>query len=114
MFTDTSWVVCDVKEARPQATAWFPPLPPAETVREVAVRVSPAPGQRGVAVTKSMLREPMMLIWGRLADGGVVVDILEGWCGLVFGRFRKVDVAFSRIKLELEEFKLKEVEGLIQ
>jgi hypothetical protein len=78
-----------VKEERPQATAWFPPFPPAETVREVAVRVSPGPGQRGVAVTKSMFREPIMVIWGFLADGGVVVgvvlDIFVGCGGLVFG-----------------------------
>jgi len=53
-----------VKDERPQATAWFPPLPPAETDRDVAVRVSPAVGQRGVVVTKSMFREPIMLIWG--------------------------------------------------
>lgn len=77
-----------MKEERPQATAWFPPLPPAETVREVAVRVSPGPGQRGVAVTKSMFREPIMVIWGFLEDGGVVVgvrlDIFVGCGGLVF------------------------------
>lgn len=53
-----------MKDERPQATAWFPPFPPAETVKDVAVRVSPAAGQRGVVVTKSMFREPMMQMWG--------------------------------------------------
>lgn len=52
------------------------------------MRVSPGPGQRGVAVTKSMFREPIMVIWGFLADGGVVVgvelDIFVGCGGLVF------------------------------
>lgn len=82
MFTETSWVVCDVKDERPQATAWFPPLPPAETVREVAVRVSPGPGQRGVAVTKSMFREPIMVIWGFFGDGGVEVgEVILVGCG---------------------------------
>lgn len=33
-------------------------------VREVAVRVSPAWAQRGVVVTKSMFREPIMARWG--------------------------------------------------
>ena len=65
------WVVVLVKEARPQAVAWFPPLPPAVTVREVAVRVSPAVGQRGVDVTKSMFREPMMQMCG-----WVMVDLM--------------------------------------
>lgn len=36
--------------------------------REVAVRVSPGLGQRGVDVTKSMFREPIMQMCG-----------LEGW-----------------------------------
>lgn len=96
MFTEASWVVCDVKEERPQATAWFPPLPPAETVREVAVRVSPGPGQRGVAVTKSMFREPITVIRGLLADGGVVVgvalDIFVVCGGLECGVWRYLGV----------------------
>jgi hypothetical protein len=70
MLTVTSWVEGAVKEALPQAVAWFPPLPPAVTVREVAVRVSPAPGQRGVDVTKSMFREP--------------TTQMCGWEGIVF------------------------------
>ena len=63
-----------MKEARPAATAWFPPLPPAVTDSEVAVSVSPGPGQRGVEVTKSMFREPIMEMcggWG--VDDGVVL-----------------------------------------
>lgn len=50
------------RESRPQATAWFAPLPPGLVVKEVAVRVSPGEGKRGVMVTRSALREPMMRI----------------------------------------------------
>ena len=60
-----------MNEARPHATAWFPPLPPAVTDSAVAVRVSPGPGQRGVEVTKSMFREPMMQMCGFEGCGGV-------------------------------------------
>lgn len=74
----TSWVCFAVNEARPHATAWFPPLPPAVTLREVAVRVSPGPGQRGVLVTKSMFREPIMLIFGLIVGVGVVVSLRPG------------------------------------
>lgn len=56
------------------------------------MRVSPGPGQRGVAVTKSMFREPITVIWGFLADGGVVVgvvfDIFVGCGGMVFSAWR--------------------------
>lgn len=64
----------EVNEARPQAVAWLPPLPPAVMVREVAVRVSPGLGQRGVDVTKSMFREPIMQMCG--LDGGDVVPLM--------------------------------------
>lgn len=72
----TSWVSGDVNEARPQAVAWLPPLPPAVTVRDVAVRVSPGLGQRGVEVTKSMFREPIMQMCGLEGCGGENVVFL--------------------------------------
>lgn len=64
MSTVTSCEVGDVNAAFPHATAWFAPLPPGWTFMDVAVRVSPAPGTRGVEVTKSMFREPMTNIVG--------------------------------------------------
>lgn len=64
-----------MNEARPHATAWFPPLPPAVTVREVAVSVSPGPGQRGVLVTKSMFREPIMQMAALVVGVVVVVGV---------------------------------------
>lgn len=68
-----------MNEARPHATAWFPPFPPAVTVREVAVRVSPGPGQRGVDVTKSIFRDPIMQICGvGVAVGSVMPGMLAG------------------------------------
>lgn len=65
-----------MNEARPHATAWLPPLPPAVTVRELAVKVSPGPGQRGVDVTKSMFREPMMQMWAWEVAGVEFVSLM--------------------------------------
>ena len=53
------------RESRAQATAWFAPLPPGSVWKEVAVRVSPAEGRRGVYVVRSMFREPIMRRVGR-------------------------------------------------
>jgi hypothetical protein len=45
-----------------EGTHWFAPFPPGPVEKEVAVRVSPPDGTRGVTVTRSMLREPMMVM----------------------------------------------------
>lgn len=78
------------------------------------MRVSPGPGQRGVAVTKSMFREPIMVIWGFLADGGVVVGVVLDifvwlwsfgvWCSGGLG---------AMISAVASEIQLKDVEGSI-
>lgn len=47
------------RERRAQATAWLAPFPPGPVENEVAVRVSPPDGTRGVMVTRSVFREPM-------------------------------------------------------
>jgi hypothetical protein len=41
---------------------WFAPFPPEPVEKEEAVRVSPPDGTRGVTVTRSALREPMMVM----------------------------------------------------
>lgn len=49
--------------------------------RECAVRVSPGPGQRGVVVTKSMFREPIMWMCGFVGFVEVfLIPIL--WCSV--------------------------------
>jgi hypothetical protein len=50
------------RESRTQATAWFAPFPPEPVENEVAVRVSPPDGRRGVTVTRSVLREPIIVM----------------------------------------------------
>lgn len=50
------------RESRALATAWFAPLPPEPVEKEVAVKVSPPEGTRGVRVTRSVLREPIIVI----------------------------------------------------
>jgi hypothetical protein len=55
-------------------THWFAPLPPEPVENEEAVKVSPPDGTRGVTVTRSVLREPMMvMILGAILElrGGV-------------------------------------------
>lgn len=42
-------------------THWFAPFPPEPVENEEAVRVSPPDGTRGVTVTRSVLREPIMV-----------------------------------------------------
>ena len=66
------------EERRALATAWLAPLPPEPVEKEVAVKVSPPEGTRGVRVTRSVFREPMIVIvlcailrgWRRVADAG--------------------------------------------
>lgn len=41
---------------------WFAPFPPEPVEKEDAVRVSPPEGTRGVTVTRSVLRDPMMVM----------------------------------------------------
>ena len=50
------------RESRTQATAWLAPLPPEPVENEEAVRVSPPVGTRGVVVTRSVFREPIIAI----------------------------------------------------
>ena len=50
------------RESRWQATNWLPPLPPGPVWKEVAVRVSPAWGRRGVTVMRSVFREPITMM----------------------------------------------------
>lgn len=52
----------DSRERRQAATAWFAPLPPGTVEKELEVRVSPGWGRRRVTVTRSVLREPIMVI----------------------------------------------------
>lgn len=61
---------------RPQATAWFAPLPPALVKKEEEVIVSPGPGTRGVTETISAFREPITRMRG---------GMLGNWCFLVVG-----------------------------
>lgn len=58
------WRDDDDDDRRAQATAWLQPLPPQPVEKEVALRVSPGRGRRGVRVMRSVLREPMMVIVG--------------------------------------------------
>ena len=56
-------------------THWFAPLPPEPVENEEAVKVSPPDGTRGVTVTRSVLREPMMvMIFGAILKLGGVVE----------------------------------------
>lgn len=49
----------------------FAPLPPGPVLNEVAVKVSPPEGTRGVSVTKSVLSDPIIVI---------VLDMMtDGW-----------------------------------
>ena len=50
------------RERRAHATAWLAPFPPGPVVNEEPVRVSPPDGTRGVIVTRSMLREPIIVM----------------------------------------------------
>lgn len=68
------------RDSRPHATAWFDPFPPALVVKDVAVMVSPAPGNLGVTETMSALSEPMILM------RGAIVDILDD---LRYGRVQE-------------------------
>lgn len=47
------------RDRRCVATNWLAPLPPGPVVKEVAVRVSPGCGRRGVVVMRSVFREPI-------------------------------------------------------
>lgn len=51
--------VAEGRSRRWQATNWLAPLPPGPVVKDVAVRVSPAWGRRGVVVMRSVFREPI-------------------------------------------------------
>lgn len=52
-------------------THWFAPFPPEPVENEEAVKVSPPEGTRGVTVTRSVLREPMMvMIFGAILKLG--------------------------------------------
>ena len=69
-----------LREALAQATAWLAPFPPQPVLKDVAVRVSPARGRRGVRVVRSVFREPMMRMLGEegIAEGGIgLVLVLE-------------------------------------
>lgn len=59
------------RESRAVATAWLAPFPPGPVEKEEAVKVSPPEGTRGVTVTRSTFREPIMVI----VLGDMVVDI---------------------------------------
>jgi hypothetical protein len=62
------------RERRAQATAWLAPFPPDPVEKDEAVKVSPPDGTRGVTVTRSVLREPIMvMIFGAILKlgGGV-------------------------------------------
>ncbi|RPB13128.1 hypothetical protein P167DRAFT_131706 [Morchella conica CCBAS932] len=50
-------------ESRAAAAAWFAPLPPGAVLNDFAVRVSPGAGRRRVRVTRSVLREPIMVMF---------------------------------------------------
>jgi hypothetical protein len=66
------------RERRAQATAWLAPLPPEPVEKEDAVRVSPPDGTRGVTVTRSVLREPMMvMVLGAISAGEVMEFKIE-------------------------------------
>lgn len=67
----------DDDDRRAQATAWLQPLPPQPVEKEVALKVSPGRGRRGVRVMRSVLREPMTVIVG--------VGILLFWPFFCFG-----------------------------
>lgn len=66
-----------LRDARAQATAWLAPFPPQPVLKDVAVRVSPARGRRGVRVMRSVFREPTIKMLGG--------DIMEGEYGAAFG-----------------------------
>lgn len=60
------------RERRAQATAWLAPLPPEPVEKEEAVKVSPPAGTRGVSVTRSVFREPMMeMVFDAILDGSL-------------------------------------------
>lgn len=73
-------VVCGFdRESRTHATAWLAPFPPGPVEKDVPVNVSPPAGTRGVMETRSVLREPIMVIvLGDMVglDGGDVVVLL--------------------------------------
>jgi hypothetical protein len=68
MLTVTFAASLEVREARPDATAWFAPFPPAVTESEFAVNVSPGPGHRDVDTAKSIFSEPTTQMWVVLED----------------------------------------------
>lgn len=53
-----------LRESREQATAWLAPLPPQPVSYDEEMRVSPAAGMRDVRVIRSVLREPMIVMFG--------------------------------------------------
>ena len=53
-----------MRESLAQATAWLAPLPPQPVSYEEEMRVSPAAGTRDVRVIRSVLREPIMVMFG--------------------------------------------------
>jgi hypothetical protein len=64
----------------PMDTHWFAPLPPEPVENEEAVKVSPPDGTRGVTVTRSVLREPIMVM--------IIGDILKPGGGIEGGERR--------------------------
>ena len=71
-----------MREERAQATAWLAPFPPGPVEKEVAVRVSPACGMRGVMVTRSVFREPRIRMWG-LEENMVCIEEGGSGCGRI-------------------------------
>lgn len=53
-----------MRESLAQATAWLAPLPPQPVAYDEVMRVSPAVGMRDVRVIRSVLREPITVIFG--------------------------------------------------
>lgn len=62
------------RHSRAQATAWLAPLPPGPVWNDVPVKVSPPEGTRGVTVTRSVFREPIMVI-----VFSAMVGLMEGY-----------------------------------
>ena len=53
-----------MRESLAQATAWLAPLPPQPVSYDEEMRVSPAAGMRDVRVIRSVLSEPITVMFG--------------------------------------------------